>query len=417
MSNYQSVATVTAILQRMLQVAVQEDVDGVRVTTVQPRQIGASTPETGVNLFLYQVTRNAAFSNADATPFRSKGTPVKRQVAFDLHYIISFYGNEVELEPQRLLGSIARMFNDRPCVPPELIQETLSDPTFRFLANSNLSEQIQQLLIVPIDLTLEDLSKLWSVFFQAPYLLSLVYKVTTVLIDGEESLRRALPVRDRSAAGIAPFPSQPIVEQVMPSTGKLDPILISSTLIIRGRQLQHQETFVRIGEFELVPTEVSSSQIEVRLTDLPVHCLKAGMQGLQVLHRIQAEPMRTVESNLAPFVLHPTIVEVRVSDSTGQGEELRSATLVLQVDVNVSVKQRVVLALNEWSIEQPRAYQFEASSRNADTVTLMIPIKSVKPGQYLLRLQIDGAENLLAVDTDPNSPTFNWYNSPRVQIH
>lgn len=417
MSNYQAVATVTAILQRMLQVAVQEDVDGVRVTTVQPRQIGTGTPETGVNLFLYQVTRNAALSNADATPFRAKGTPVKRQVAFDLHYIISFYGNDVELEPQRLLGSIARMFNDRPYVPPDLIEETLADPTFRFLANSNLAEQIQQLLIVPVDLSLEDLSKLWSAFFQAPYLLSLVYKVTTVLIDGEESLRRALPVRDRSAAGIAPFPSQPIVEQVIAATGKLDPIGVGSTLLIRGRQLQGQETLVRIGEFEVVPTEVSSSQITVPLTTLPVHCLKAGMQGLQVLHRIQAEPKRTVESNVAPFVLHPAIAQIRMSDQIGQGDDLRTAILVIQVDVTVGVKQRVVLAMNEWSVEQPLAYQFEADPRQAETNTITVKISRVKPGNYLLRLQIDGAETLLDVDTDPSSPTFNWYNGPKVQIH
>lgn len=414
MSNYQAVATVTAILQRMLQVAVQEDVDGVRVTTVQPRQIGTGTPETGVNLFLYQVTRNAALNNADATPFRSKGTPVKRQVAFDLHYIISFYGNDVELEPQRLLGSIARMFNDRPYVPPELIQETLADPTFRFLANSNLADQIQQLLIVPIDLPLEDLSKLWSGFFQAPYLLSLVYKVTTVLIDGEESLRRALPVRDRSAAGIAPFPSQPMVEQVASAAGKLEPILIGSALLIRGQQLQGQETLVRIGDVELVPTEVSASQITVML---PAHALKAGMQGLQVLHQIQSDPRRIVESNIAPFVLRPAIVQVHLTDQMGYGDELRSATLMIQVDVNVGVKQRAVLAVNEWSTEEPVAYQFEAEPRSYETNTIAVRVSCVKAGEYLLRLQIDGAETLLNVDTDPNSPTFNWYNSPKVHIH
>jgi hypothetical protein len=59
-SNYLAIATVTATLQRILQSSVQADVDGVRVTTVQPGQIGKGTPETGLNLFLYQVSRNLA---------------------------------------------------------------------------------------------------------------------------------------------------------------------------------------------------------------------------------------------------------------------------------------------------------------------------------------------------------------------
>ncbi|NJL86318.1 MAG: hypothetical protein HC886_10615 [Leptolyngbyaceae cyanobacterium SM1_1_3] len=51
MSNYLAIATVTATLQRTLQAAVQLDVEGSRVTTVRPSDIGNGTPETGVNVF------------------------------------------------------------------------------------------------------------------------------------------------------------------------------------------------------------------------------------------------------------------------------------------------------------------------------------------------------------------------------
>jgi Pvc16 N-terminal domain len=129
-SNYLAVATVTAILQRILQSAVQLDIDGVRVTTLQPRNIGNGTPETGINLFLYHVARNPALNNADVTPFRSKGTPIKRQAAVDLYYMVSFYGNDTELIPQRLLGSVVRTFNDYSTVSVEAIQEALADPTY-----------------------------------------------------------------------------------------------------------------------------------------------------------------------------------------------------------------------------------------------------------------------------------------------
>jgi hypothetical protein len=425
-SNYLAIATVTATLQRILQSSVQADVDGVRVTTVQPGQIGKGTPETGLNLFLYQVSRNLAFKNADTLSARSKGNPVKRQSVVDLYYTISFYGNEGELEPQRLLGSVIRTLSDRPTLTSEAIQETIADSSFRFLAGSDLADQVQKVSIDPLDLSLDDLSKVWSTFFQAPYLLSIAYKITMVTIEGEDSLRKALPVRDRSFGGIAPFPYQPVVEQVVAEAGKLEPILAHSTLLISGRQLQSAVTQVRMGGFDLTPTTLNESQITLSLTDVPSNHLRAGVQGLQVIHRIQGStlnadsslrinlPERVVESNAIPMILRPTIQQIHLSNP--HGDDLCSATLTVQVDVIVGMKQRAVLVMNEWSIADPVGYQFEAESRTTDTNLIAIALHGIKPGEYLLRLQIDGAESLLNIDRNPTSPTFNWYASPKIQI-
>lgn len=95
---------------------------------------------------------------------------------------------------------------------------------------------------------------------------------------------------------------------------------------------------------------------------------------------------------------------------------MRSLVLTLQVDVIVGIKQRVVLAMNEWSIDNSAGYQFEANPRKTDADTVAFALRSVKPGEYLLRLIIDGAESLLSFDTDETSPTFNWYNAPKVRI-
>ncbi len=422
MSNYLAVATVTAILQRILQSAVQLDVDGVRVTTLQPRNIGNGTPETGINLFLYHVARNPALNNADATPFRSKGTPIKRQAAVDLYYMVSFYGNDTELIPQRLLGSVVRTFNDYSTVSMEAIQEALADPTYRFLEGSNLANQLQQLLVVPLEMNLDNLSKVWSVFFQAPYMLSLVYKVTVVTIDGDESFKRALPVSDRNLGGAVPFPNRPVVEQVVSATGKLEPILANSTLQIRGKYLANDITQVRIGGFELSPLEVSENQITLILADVPIDFLRAGVQSLQVIHQIPIGAAnlnngnRAVDSNVAPFILRPTIKQISIEQQNRPMDELRSLILSLQVDVMVGIKQRVVLVMNEWSIDEPIGYQFEVESRNLDTDTVIFNLTGVKPAIYLLRLQIDGAESLLDIDNDETSPTYGWFNAPRIQI-
>jgi hypothetical protein len=59
---------------------------------------------------------------------------------------------------------------------------------------------------------------------------------------------------------------------------------------------------------------------------------------------------------------------------------------------------------------------FKASPREEEAVELTIPVEKLKAGEYLVRVQVDGAESLLNSDTNPDSPTFNWYVSPRITI-
>ncbi|MBK4728877.1 DUF4255 domain-containing protein [Oxynema sp. CENA135] len=447
MSNYLAIATVTATLQRTLQAAVQLDVDGARVTTVRPSSLGNGTPEHGVNVFLYQVVTNPALNNMDSTRLRMKGTQAQRQSALDLYYMMSFYGNDAELEPQRLLGSVIRTFSDFPILDSNLIRETLADSTFGFLSESNLEYQIQQINVMPLDLNLEDLSKVWSVFFQTPYVLSMAYKVLVVTIEGDKPNQRSLPVRGRNFGRLGPFLTQPTLERVMPEGGPFQPILLDSTLIIRGKHLAHEGARVRFADLEVIPSEVSDLEIKVPLSDLPRDRIRAGVHTLQVLHPIaqSAQPPRNgngatpgrrsgnngraiaelsrerdtlpmVQSNALPFVLRPRVVEVEVEEIEGRGNEPRNARVGVTVNVTVAPAQQVVLSMNEWSVENPKSYQFESLVHREDTSRLLFSLYDVKPGEYLIRIYIDGAESQLAIDDDPESPTFNWYVGPKVAI-
>ena len=123
-----------------------------------------------------------------------------------------------------------------------------------------------------------------------------------------------------------------------------------------------------------------------------------------------------VDSNVLPFVLCPTITDVVFANIEDSDDDLIAGMIIVQVNIIISQKQRVVLALNEWSIHKPVAYMFEASVRHGDTRSISIPIKGVKPGEYLVRLQVDGAESQMDIDKNPDSPTFNWFVSPKVLI-
>jgi len=205
---------------------------------------------------------------------------------------------------------------------------------------------------------------------------------------------------------VVPFP-QPTIEQVTAPAEAEYPISAGSTLVIRGKGLRGDVTRVRLGGTEtlLVPQEVKETQISLLLSP----DLRAGVQAIQVVHLTMARPDCVVESNVAAFVLHPKIAAT-VGQVQSSGSDLRSAEIAVRFNPKVGKAQRVVLLLNEVSSDEAVAYSFTAAPRTDDTDSMMIPVKEVKPGTYLMRVQVDGAESSL------NLNQSGEYDSPQVTI-
>ncbi len=419
MSNFLAIATVTAALRRTLQTALNIDVPGATVTTVRLDPSGAGVPTTGVNICLYQATLNASLRNADMPNRSSDGRLIQLpRVALDLHYLLTFYGDDNDLKPQRLLGSVVRTLHIRPILTRQMITSTIEDTTtFPSLQNSNLADALETVKFTPATLSLEELSKLWSIFFQTPYRLSVAYTGTVVLIESDESPQSPLLVRGRNLY-VVPF-HQPVIEKILPAEGADNTIVADSTLVIMGKKLRGDVTLVRIDGVEVppAPREITEEQITI-----PVPAgLYAGVQGLQVIHRmLMGTPPVThkgVESNLAAFVLHPAITDtITVTNLKGTDSAPRSADLTIKLKPIIGKEQRVALLLNEISISEAASYTFVAESRDTDTNTITISISGVKAAYYLVRVQVDGAESPLVTDTDENSPTYNQYIGPKVEI-
>ena len=409
MSNYLAIATVTAALRSVLQGAVQAELAGAQVTTLRPDESGEGEEASpAVNLYLYQVTPNSAWRNEDLPTRDSAGRLTQKpRVAIDLHYLLSFYGNEGELVPQRLLGIVVRTLHAQPVLRRDTIHAVVSG--LPYLANSDLAREVETVKFTPLSLNLEELSKLWSVFFQTPYVLSVAYQASVVFIESEETPRTSLPVRRRNLY-VRPL-RQPVIETVDSDTG--EPIVAESRLVVRGRQLRGDNTRLRIAGTEVTPSEVTDTQIRVSLSALS-DTLRAGVQGVQVIHRLHMgtppAPHRGFESNAAPFVLHPTITNVQAADIAGTGDQPRSAKVKVTVNPTIGRQQRVVLLLNGTNGPAAEAYTFPAPPRDADSDTITIPIQGIKAGEYLVRIQADGAESLLEVDDEGR------YIAPKVTI-
>jgi hypothetical protein len=397
-SNHLAVATVTGTLQRMIKDAVSMFGAAVAVTMRRPDG-AAAAPGPGIHIFLYQVTPNAAYRNADLPMRRANGDLLQRpQTALVLHYLLSFAGDDGKLEPQRLLGAVARHLHAHPLLSQKDIEDTIKNPPLKdVLGASNLGAQPEPVRITPLSLSLEELSKVWSVFFQTPYLLSVAYQASVVLIETDDvPAPPALPVMTRNVYAV-PF-RHPVIDRIVSAAGDSEPILSTSTLRIVGQRFRADATFVLFDGVERAPTEVRDE--EVRLT-IPAGT-EAGVHALQILQKQlmgagAGTLHRGFESNVATFVLRPHFAVAPIVRAGGPA-------LQLTFDLPVGQTQRVLLVLNSVPGAPQKVFQFVEPLRNANPAIVVFEIPDVDAGRYLVTVQVDGAANVL--DLDSSSPTF-----------
>lgn len=434
MSNFLGIATVTAAFGQFLQDAIESAVAGADVSTVRPDVTTDGVPDVGVNLYLYQVVPNPTFRNVDLPTRRSDGSLSQRpQIALDLNYLLTFFGDESQLEPHRLLGSVISALHSTPMLTRDTITRVIdaavaADPA-HYLADSDLAEQVESIRFSPLSLTLEELSQLWSSFFQTAYTLSIAYQVSVVLLEADLSPQPAPPVRQRNLY-VVPV-RQPVIERVVSQVSTSAPITLDSTLVISGKQLRANVTQLRIGE-TVIPLDIGSVG-DTRII-LPLAAdmgLQAGVLGAQVLHpnmmgESGSEPAtehRGFESNVAAFVLRPIITDTDLANITNEGDGRVGADVEISLNPEVGKDQRVVLLLTEFnppSDRAARAYRFEAPPPDEDAPdsaeSIVIRVSGVRAASYLVRVQVDGAESLLETDANPASPTFNQFHQPRITL-
>ncbi|MBN3923358.1 DUF4255 domain-containing protein [Nostoc sp. NMS4] len=423
MSNVLSIATVTAVLKVLLENGLVSDpiaasIGDVIVTALPPDRISVAADERAqINLFLYQVTQNR---NVDwvSQEFRSRHSHINRNprsltppLALDLHYLLTAYGAK-DFQAELLLGYAMHLLHKTSAITPDIIENTLINASTTNTSSafsqavatvsvSDLAEQIGQIKLTPEFFNMEETSKLWSAL-QTHYRPSATYLASMVLIESSKS--------DNPEDFYMMSLSQPNIEQIIAPAKTQQMIVTGTTLVIRGKRLRGEITRVRFGNREtlLVPQEVKETQISL----LVPPDLYASVQSVQVVHLTKdnaGETNHLVESNVAAFVLHPTITAF-VTQVENSGDNLRTAEITVKFQPKVGKAQRVVLLLNEVSGDSPVAYSFLVTPPTKDTDAINIPIKNVKPGNYIVRARVDGAESLL------HKNQSGEYDSPQVTI-
>jgi hypothetical protein len=393
MSNYLAVATVTAALHRLLQATAGADVPGATVTTYRPESSTNGTEAPAVNIYLYQVLPNAALRNRDLPTRSSGGDLLQRPVAaLDLHYLFTFSGADEELEPQRLLGSVVRTLHSQPFLAAQLIAavktaSTASPPVHPALAATDLGDQVERVKFSPLPMNLEELSKLCSVFFQTPYALSVAYQASVVLIEPDLEPVVAMPVLERDI-DVAPL-RRPLIDRVVAAADPTAPITATTAIDLIGHELVGEVTRVRLAGSDRPVSAGTSVRIPFDLSTVPVTDLRAGTATVQVVHRtmlgIPPAEHAGVESNVASFVLHPTVSGASVA---------AGPVIDVTTDLTVGARQRVDLALLDPATGERRGV-VTAPPRSADATSLSIPIDGGPAGTHGVQLLVDGADSVL----------------------
>ena len=430
MSNALAIATVTTALAQIVRTAAQSVVNGADVLTGRPDP--AATPAHRIHLFLYQVSPNAVMRNNDLPTRSSDGKVVTRPtVALDLHYLLAFYGSETELEAQRMLGAVARDLHSRPLLTRSMIQGAIASQPF--LSGSNLADAVEQVKFTPLGVSLEEMSKIWSIFYQIPYALSIAYQGTVVLIESEEAAQPALPVLKRGDTDqgvktlLGPFP---LIENVyfgMPA----DKILQSRPLslpaaqlglavIVAGHNLGGEEVLLRFQHSKLGSTrELSPDSADVSAKELKVQLPQPGSgtsqtdwaPGVYTVTVVQKQSGIDLErtSNMLPIALSPIIGAIEPGTTIARDAQ-GTATITITCRPQVQSDQQTVLLL------AGREIVGRIDGVNPDKVIFVVdnaPIVTNEP----IRMRVDGIESMPFNRVDTPPPTrFEFDTNQRVTI-
>ena len=411
MSNVLAIAATTCTLRNLLLSSVpalDTDLSDLEVTLQPPDVARKGVTKAQLNLFLYQVVCNAAWSNLDMPGRVRPGETAQPPLALNLHYLITAFGrgdSDNDAVNHRVLAAAMSTLHDRAVLDGTDIQNALP--------NNDLASQIERVRLTPLPQSVDELSKLWTAF-QTNYRVSAAYEATVVLIDSQAPARAPLPVLKRGAQDqgvIAVTSAGPVLDQlILPHAQSA--ARLGDDLVLGGRQLTTQNALLVLSSPPLAaPIQVTplagadAGSLRVHLATTPedpdaVSRWAPGMYTLAL--QVQSPGLPTVLSNELPWALAPVITILPLTAAAGN--------LALNVTCTPRIRdgQWVFLLFGD------RVLAPQSMSNPADLhqpTALVFQVSSVAAGTYTVRLRVDGADSI-PVDFSGPTPAF----APNQQV-
>lgn len=396
MSNALAVPAVTAALTTLVQAAV----DGLNLTPrpiVSPGPLDDDGDNLRVGVHLYRVTRNAALSVGDL-PTRSGAGQLRlnARVALDLHYLLTFRGND-EWESQALLARTAAALHAEPVITAARL--ALAEVDHPEIAGNDLAAS-EPVRITSDVLTVDELTRMWSLFAPGSFAITLAASAGPVLVDAGGDPGVVLPVL-RVVTGVAPFDGSPRLDAVAGPGGPGAPVRAAAPmpdLHLLGARLEPragETTEVMIDGTVTTHTTVDDGHL---VATAPV--LAPGRHAV-VVRRLGPPPQPALSTAPSAVLVVPSLGALTASTSPGGAAGLRSGTVHATVTPAAFPSQRVSLLLDSRTLDPPVALALHAVFPAVGTPPFSpvdFAVVDAPAGRYRATIEVDGARSLPELD-------------------
>ena len=348
MSNALAIAGVTAVLQYYFNnlyahPGVASDFpSAVTVSCLAPDQVqnligGASGAENQVNLFMHQVSFNAAWRNVDLASMSSDGTTRlsqgRRSALLDLHYLLTVYGSEY-WQAEALLGYAMMMLHEAPVLTradvagaiSKLSSAPLPYPGLTLtnaIGACGLADQIEMIKVMPETMNREEMAWLWTAL-KADYRPTHAFQVSAVLMQPQRPTSFALPVL-QTVFGATPMnPPQILSVETPNGQGTAAPgyqVTVTGEFLFGANQVSLNNP--RLAQ-PLTPTPVTAQGRSVAFT-LPPDAAgqyPAGLYDL-VVQWTDAAGLVTQATNTFQLAIAPSLPATQNAASAPSGTQLK----------------------------------------------------------------------------------------------
>jgi hypothetical protein len=397
------------------------------VTAQAPDRINIGNNETNLlNVFLYQVTPNLGWRNADLPSRDGRGQRITNPpLALDLHYLLTAYGTQ-DLNAEILLGYAMQLLHETPMLTREQLHTVLGPPSpvddntvpgiFGTLSAEDLADQVEMIKIAPNYLGADELSKLWTAM-QARWRPSMAYIVSVALIQANGPVRAPLPVLQRGANDRGPSAQAappPVLQAVRNALSPLWPALqLGDDALLAGNGLQREATLAAVfdcGRLAITlerPLTAGASPGE-RRAHLPTPAEDSaamadwGIGVYAVSIRVAQAGQPAWTTNAVPIALAPRITASPLTAAPGDPIDLVvDCTPRLRLLQHAGV--RLLLGGGELVPES-----IDTPGDPTQPSRLHFSVPGQVAGNYVLRLRVDGIDSLpVRLAGTPPRPAFD----------
>lgn len=404
MSNALAISAVTATLRHVLRKGfplAPDPLANVPVSVLPPDKVDKARGQNAgnqINLFLYQIQRNAAWVNSDL-PWRTRpGESAFPPLPLNLWYLLTAYGDGDDADPNKepfghhLLGTAMSILHDHPVLSADDIFEATKD----ILPLSDLDHQIERIRITFQPSSVEEIYRLWT-GFATPYRLSVAYEAAVTLIESTRPAKAPLPVLSRGPGDKGPTaaPLPPMLAAASPAT-PFTAARLGDDIILTGQQLSADSVVARFRHARLPDpidaplttggaADKATLHLEDDLAKDPGAYDRWAPGAYTVALLVSRAPLPPWPTNEVPLALAPTITVT--PNSAAAGDVLTIACIPRLRD-----GQLVALLFGDGPPLAPTSVSTPADKSQPTTLTFVVP--AVKPETYVVRLRVDGVDSL-----------------------